>query len=130
MIEDTSFLIDVLNGDSDARAVLELIERENRPEKVSAITCLELYEGVRRAEKPATEKREVLGILDTKHVVPADQEIMTRAGELSGDLFVAGEPIDREDCVVAATAIRENEPVLTRNADHFDRISDLDVETY
>ena len=56
MIQDTSFLIDVLRGDDDAETVLELLERENRPEKVSSIASLELYEGVQRSNKPEDEK--------------------------------------------------------------------------
>lgn len=130
MIEDTSFLIDVLDGDDDARAVLELVERENRPEKISAITSLELYEGIERSRKPADEKRMVLGVLDSKHVIPADHSVMRHAGELSGRLIADGRQIDREDCIIAATAIQENEPVLTRNSSHFDRIPNLEVETY
>lgn len=130
MIEDTSFLIDIINGDEDAMATLELVERENRPEKISAVTSLELYEGVERSEKPAAEKRSVLRVLDSKHVIPADHDIMKHAGELSGRLVSEGQRIDREDCIVAATAIQENEPVLTRNQSHFDRIPNLDVETY
>jgi len=130
MIQDTSFLIDILNGDPDALDTLDLLEREHRPQKVASITSLELYEGVRRSDKPDDEKRAVLRVLDSKHVIPADHPVMKRAGELSGDLVAAGERIDREDCVVAATAIGENEPVLTRNESHFDRIPALDVETY
>jgi tRNA(fMet)-specific endonuclease VapC len=130
MIQVTSFLVDVLNGDPDAEAVLELIERGNRPEKVAAITSLELYEGVERSRKPDDEKRAVLGVLDSKHVIPADHGIMKRAGELSGRLIENGDRIDREDCLIAATAIRENEPILTRNESHFERVPNLDVETY
>lgn len=130
MIQDTSFLIDVLNGDEDAEAVLERVERESRPEKVASITSLELYEGVGRSRKPEAEKRKVLSVLDSKHVIPADHGVMRRAGELSGRLIEDREPIDREDCIIAATAIQENEPVLTRNDSHFGRIPTLDVETY
>jgi len=130
MIQDTSFLIDVLNGDGDALATLELIERERRPEKIASITALELYEGVTRSTKPAAEKERVLRVLDSKHVVAGDHSIMKHAGELSGELSNAGEQIDREDCIIAATAIQENEPVLTRNGTHFERIAGLDVETY
>jgi predicted nucleic acid-binding protein len=130
MIQDTSFLIDVLNGDPDALDVLELLERENRPEKISSITSLELYEGMERSERPADEKRQVLRVLDSKHVIAADHGVMKRAGELSGRLIDDGNRIDREDCVIAATAIREHEPVLTRNESHFDRIPALDVRTY
>lgn len=130
MIEDTSFLVDVLAGDEGALRFLEAAEGERRPEKVSAITVLELYEGIARSTKPESEKRRVLGVLDSKHVVAADHGIMRRAGELSGDLIVEGRRIDREDCVVAATALREGEPVVTRNARHFERIPGLEVRTY
>jgi hypothetical protein len=130
MIEDTSFLIDLLDGDDDAAAILELAERENRPEKISAITSLELYEGIERSQKPDAEKRKVLGVLDSKHVIPADHSIMKRAGELSGRLVVEGQQIDREDCIIAATAMQENEPVVTRNGSHFDRVPNLDVQSY
>lgn len=130
MIQDTSFLIDVLNGDPDALDVLELIERENRPEKIASITSLELYEGIEGSERPDDEKQQVLGVLDSKHVIAADHAVMKHAGELSGRLIDDGNRIDREDCIIAATAIRENEPVLTRNDAHFDRIPALDVRTY
>ena len=130
MIQDTSFLIDILNGDENAETVLELVERENRPEKIASITSLELYEGVERSQKPDAEKQKVLRVLDSKHVVPADHGIMKHAGELSGRLIENGEQIDREDCIIAATAIQENEPVLTRNNSHFERIPNLDLETY
>jgi hypothetical protein len=130
MIEDTSFLIDLLNGDEDAESILGLIERENRPEKVSAITALELHEGIERSRKPTAEKRKVLGVLDSKHVIAADHSVMKHAGELSGRLITEGRQIDREDCIIAATAIQENEPVVTRNGSHFERVPNLDVRTY
>ena len=38
--------------------------------------------------------------------------------------------IDREDCIIAPTALLADEPVVTRNIDHFSRIDGLDVETY
>lgn len=130
MIQDTSFIIDVLGDDGDALSKLELIERENRPEKLSAITTLELHEGIRLSDKPENEREAVRSVLDSKHVIAADHEIMKAAGDLSGDLIESGQQIDREDCIIAATARSENEPVLTRNTSHFERIPDLDIETY
>jgi len=130
MIEDTTFVIDVLAGDDGALRRIDAIEGERRPEKVSAITVLELYEGVARSSKPESEKARVLDVLDSKHVVAADRGIMRRAGELSGNLVVEGRRIDREDCVVAATALQEGEPVVTRNARHFERIPGVEVRTY
>lgn len=130
MIEDTSFVIDILRGDERALERLGFVEAERRPEKVAAITVLELYEGIELADRPDAERARVLEVLDSKHLVPADQGIMQRAGELSGALFAAGDPIDREDCIVAATALQEEEPVIARNREQFERVQGLDVVSY
>lgn len=130
MIEDPSFIIDVLDGERAALDVLELIERERRPEKVAAITVLELHEGIQRASNPDAERQRVLSVLDSKPIVTADHDIMKRAGELSGQLITDGQRIDREDCIIAATALHEDEPVVTANSEHFERISELDIRSY
>lgn len=130
MIEDTSFIIDILRDDDEALKFLDSIENERRPEKVSSITVLELYEGLTRSSASETRQRKVLDVLDTKHVVDADTTIMRRAGKLSGELINSGEQIDREDCIIGATALLNDEPVVTRNTKHFERIEGLDVRTY
>ncbi|MFB6162507.1 MAG: PIN domain-containing protein [Halococcoides sp.] len=129
MIQDPSFIVDVLRDDEDALRRLELIEAESRPQKVAAITVLELYEGVVRSAASSSERR-ILDVLDSKHVIDADQSIARKAGKLSGQLVNRGERIDREDCLIAATAMAEDEPVLTRNVDHFDRVEGLEVLSY
>jgi predicted nucleic acid-binding protein len=52
MNQGTTFVIDVLRGHDDAEALLSVLESESRPRKVSAVTVLELYEGVARANTP------------------------------------------------------------------------------
>ena len=130
MIEDTTSIVDLLRGDEDALAFLDIAEAENRPEKVASVTVLELYEGLAQSSASEARRQRVLGVLDTKHVVDADGTVMRRAGKLSGELIADGERIDREDCVVAATALLADEPVVTRNVEHFERIDGLDVRTY
>lgn len=130
MIQDTSFVIDLLRGDKDAEALLDIIEKEARPQKVSAITVLELYEGVARAGTPDDKRKEIIDVLESKHVVDANHEVMRRAGKLSGELINRGEQIEREDCIIAATGLLQDEPVVTRNTDHFARVDGLNVRTY
>jgi predicted nucleic acid-binding protein len=130
MIQDTSFIIDLLRGDEDAEALLDIIEKEARPQKVSAITVLELYEGVARAGTPDQKRREIIDVLESKHVVDANHEVMRRAGKISGELISQGKQIEREDCIIAATGVLQDEPVVTRNTDHFERVDGLDVRTY
>ncbi|AUX10835.1 PilT domain-containing protein [Halalkaliarchaeum desulfuricum] len=130
MIEDTSFIIDILYNDPDALAYLDLVEKENRPEKIASITALELYEAVPQVSVPEERRGKILDVLDTRHAVAADETVMRKAGKISGELKSRGEEIDREDCIIGATALLNDEPVLTRNNDHFERIDGLDVETY
>ncbi|MFC6723419.1 type II toxin-antitoxin system VapC family toxin [Halobium palmae] len=130
MIQDTSFIVDILRGDDEALVVLDVLERESRPQKVSAITALELYEGVARSDASEAKQEEIFRVLESKHVLDADHTVMRKAGLLSGRLIRGGRRIDREDCVIAATALLEDEPVLTRNRKHFERIDGLDVEGY
>jgi len=130
MIQDTTFIIDVLHGDSDATERLELLEEDRRPEKISSVTVLELYEGVARTQTSHDTSEQILDILDSKSVINADTTVMRKAGKLSGELINRGQRIDREDCVIAATALLHDEPVLTRNTEHFERIEGLAVRSY
>lgn len=59
MIEDTSFIVDVLHDDPDALQYLGGIETENRPEKVASITVLELYEAVPQLDVPEERQRKI-----------------------------------------------------------------------
>ena len=130
MIQDTTFIIDVLHGDSDATERLELLEEDRPPEKISSVTVLELYEGVARTQTSHDTSEQILDILDSKSVINADTTVMRKAGKLSGELINRGQRIDREDCVIAATALLHDEPVLTRNTEHFERIEGLAVRSY
>ena len=130
MIQDTSFIIDLLRGDENAERLLDLIEKESRPQKVSSVTVLELYEGVARSQTPESKQQRILDILDTKHVVSADRAVMRKAGKLSGELINDGRRIEREDCIIAATALLNDEPVITRNTRHFERVDGLETRTY
>ena len=53
-----------------------------------------------------------------------------KAGEIHGTLAKGGQGIDNIDAMIAATALLENETVLTRNIKHFSRVKGLRVESY
>jgi predicted nucleic acid-binding protein len=90
MIQDTSFIVDFLRGDPDADALLDVVEKESRPQKVSTVTVLELYEGVARASVPERKRTEIIVVLGLQHV-DADHEVMRRAGEISSQLTTDGQ---------------------------------------
>ena len=51
-------------------------------------------------------------------------------GGSAGSLITGGERIESEDCIVAATVLLSDEPVVTRNIDHYERVDGLEVRTY
>lgn len=89
-----------------------------------------MYYGVGRTDRTDEERERIETVLASKPVHPADATVMRKAGRLAGELAADGEPIDDGDVVIGATAAVVDEPVLTRNVEHFERLPDVAVETY
>ena len=130
MILDTSFLIDVMNGGAAALETVDEIEAAEVPQRIPAMTLQELYIGVGMSELPKQEQREIERIIEARPVVPTSAAIARKAGRIDGELRAAGEPIDIGDATIGATAVVCDEPVVTGNPDHFERISGIEVVSY
>lgn len=126
---DTSFLIDLMNGDAAAVEKSHELERDLVQQRLSSMTLFELYYGVARSEQSADERQKIENVLTSKPIHPADTAVMRKAGRLSGELMNDGTPVDDGDIIIAATAAIVDEPVLTRNIDDFERL-DVGIETY
>lgn len=129
MILDTTFLIDVLRGDEEV-VEWERDLDENGTGFATSISVLELWEGIQRADASDAERERVRRLLDGIHHADFDAPSAMTAGEVSAALTDTGQEIDVEDVMIGAIALRRDQPVLTRNAEHFERIENLDVETY
>lgn len=129
MLLDTTFLVDVLRGENG------VAERERDLDDrgvgtISSVSVMELWEGIQRAEASENERAAVEQLLTGLSEASFDRETAKRAGALNVELADRGEPIDVEDVMIAATALERDDPVLTRNDGHFERIDALDLETY
>jgi predicted nucleic acid-binding protein len=129
MILDSTFLIDVLRGDADVSELIGEIDASGTP-FVSAVTVMELHEGVHLADATDAERSRVSELLAGINELPFDRACAMQAGEINARLVSEGEPIDETDVMIAATALVNDRPVVTRNVDHFDRIGGLDTVTY
>ncbi|MFB6202530.1 MAG: type II toxin-antitoxin system VapC family toxin [Halorhabdus sp.] len=129
MLLDTSFLIDLMNGDEEAVEKAREFERDLVQQRLSAMTLFDLYYGIARATDSASERETVEDVLASKPVSPADTAVMRKAGRLAGDLQNDGTPVGDGDVIIGATADILEEPVLTRNVADFDRL-DVETETY
>lgn len=131
VILDTSFLEDVAREDDAALEKAAALQREGIPERLSVMTLYELYWGIGYVDRPRAERDAVDAVLDTKETYPVTPEIARKAGRIAGSLSRQGNLLnDPGDELIGATGLVHEEPVLTKNVDHFERIPDLQVETY
>lgn len=131
MILDTSFVEDVAREDESALERATRLAADGVPERLSALTVYELYWGIGYVERPQAEKDGVDAVLETKEIYDVTPEIARKAGRIAGNLSSQGNPLnDPGDEIIGATGVVYDEPVLTRNVDHFERIPGLEVETY
>jgi predicted nucleic acid-binding protein len=130
MILDTSFLIDVMNTDDAALGKVDEIEAGGIDQNVPAMTLQELYIGVGASDLPERERRKIEYVVESRPILPTTEEIARKAGRIDGRLRKRGERIDLGDATIGATGIVRDEPVITRNPEHFQRIPGLDVESY
>lgn len=129
MLPDTSFLIDLMNGDEDAVGKARELETELIQQRLSAMTLFELYYGIARSGQSGEEREKVENVLASKPIQPADTAVMRKAGRLSDELMREGNAVGDGDVIIGATADVVEEPVLTRNVEDFERL-DVEVETY
>lgn len=129
MLLDTTFLIDLMNGDEGAVEKARELETNLVQQRLSAMTLLEVYYGAARSKQSAAEREKIENVLASKPVHPADTAVMRKAGRLSGELMNDGNAVADGDVIIGATADVLEEPVLTRNVDDFERLG-VDVDMY
>ncbi|MHB2024188.1 MAG: PIN domain-containing protein [Mycobacteriales bacterium] len=116
---DTSILIDYLRGHAGAG---DLLDRERAADVLHAseITRIEVLAGMRPAEEDDTR-----ALLSTLVWHPVDADIAEEAGALGRQWLPSHHTIDSADLAIAATAVRTDARLLTRNVRHFPMFTDL-----
>lgn len=129
MILDSTFLVDVLRGTSDVSDLEADIDARGTA-FASSITVMELYEGIHLTNASEAERSAVERLLNDLTELSFDRECAITAGRINAELVDEGNPVDETDVMIAATGLVHDQPIVTRNVDHFDRIQDLEVVTY
>lgn len=105
-----------------------------RPDEVAvpAVVEYELRYGLLRL--PAAAARPRLEALDAflapLHIVPFDSACAACAARIRATLESLGTPLGPHDTLIAATALRNHVPLVTRNAREFSRVAGLDVQNW
>lgn len=106
------------------------LESQYVPLRISSVSLFELHHSLERVDNPLERRRRVEAVLASKPTYSADSTVMKKAGRIDGRLTSEGRAIGMGDTIIAATALVHEEPVLTENVRHFERIDELEVESY
>lgn len=134
MIGDTDFFIDLMHpGRTHHRAAVEKArELEGQGVRIvmTALTRFELFAGVMQFVEPMREREKVQRLIRAYPAYSLDGPAGDRAGTILGSLRVRGVTLGTADALIAAVALENREPLLTRNRKDFSRIEGLVVEVY
>jgi len=130
MILDSSFLIDLMDGDQDAVVRAKVLDGEAFAQRIPTQVVYELYVGVGYTDTPSAEVSKIQSVIRTRPVIETTEQIAKLAGRIDGELRRNGNRVPEGDIKIAATARHFGEPVLTNNTDDFEKIPDVHVEIY
>lgn len=130
MIVDTNVLIRLMQDNEAAVRKIDDLESQHVPLRVSSVSLFELHHSIERVNNSLERRRRIEAVLESKPTYPADSTAMKKAGRIDGRLTSECRAIGMGDTIIAATALVQEEPVLTENVKDFERIDDLEVESY
>ena len=128
MIVDTTFLIDLereIAGGQAGPAMEFLAGHTAETMRISVTTFAELAEGYADPASPALDE-----LIAPYGIIDISQSVARRYAAISRSLRSSGDRWGDNDLWIGATAIEANEPLVTRDRDHFSRISGLTVLGY
>jgi len=129
---DTTFLVDLLRearrGSGPATAFLESIE--DQEVAISVHVLCELHSGAELSNNSSREQQAIERIcaaMSLRHTIDGLAQIY---GRILATLQKSGRSIATMDLLIAAAALVDEAPLVTRNLDHFQRVPGLTVLTY
>lgn len=122
MVVDTSIFIEYLRAADKASTAFQQLPDQSLL-YVSSVTLYELYMGATTPSKWT----DVQTITEDIAVLFFDQAVAEKAALIYQQLKKANRLIEFRDIFIAATALVNQVPILTKNGKHFQRIQNLAV---
>ena len=129
---DTTFLVDLLRearrGPGPASAFLETIK--DQEVAISVHVLCELQAGAELSNNYSRERQAIDRICSAMSLRHTNDGLAHVYGRILATLQKSGRSIATMDLLIAAAALVDEAPLVTRNLDHFERVPDLTVLTY
>ena len=123
MIIDTDVLIWYLRGNTNARKIISV----NTPFKISVINYLELLQGMRDKNELRSLQKQ-LRIWSTE-IIQINERISAYSMFLVENYYLS-HSMETADAIIAATAIENNDILLTANYKHYAYIPNIQLQKF
>jgi tRNA(fMet)-specific endonuclease VapC len=117
MILETSFLIDLMKGRSEAVSLAEGIDHSGESVYLPAPALFELWLGAGRSARSREEVRNLETLIESFDVLVLTHEDAREAGLLQARLSKAGKTMGTVDVLLAGMARRRGETLVTGDRD-------------
>ena len=125
VIADTDIVIDFFSGaEPAASAMADLIQVDRLT--LTSITVFELYAGITGKKR----LRQINDLITNMQVFPLEKKEAKTSAQIYNDLKQTGKLIGNQDILIAGICITRNLPLMTRNIEHFSRISNLKLFSF
>ncbi|MEP7364284.1 MAG: type II toxin-antitoxin system VapC family toxin [Acidobacteriota bacterium] len=122
---DTNIIIDLLAGAQAVHSHLEEAVEVFLP----AIALGELFFGAAKSGRPAENLAKIERFASGRAIVPCDLDVAREYGRVKQRLKEQGRPIPENDIWIAATAIRHEMTLVTRDG-HFNAVDGLQLANW
>ena len=128
---DTNACIAVINGrPPHVRQHFIRTCRTGDAPAVSTITLFELWLGIVKSGKSATNAEQLLAFLPAVEILPFGEEDARVAANMRLRLMQRGKPIGSYDLLIASQAIRHGLTIVTANVREYSRVPGLHGENW
>ena len=121
---DSTFLVDLSRSREEAARTLRDLVGRGRPLRVPTSVLMEVAAGTPDPEEAAR------AIAESFLIESFDEEAAVIAARIGHDLLRTGRFPGWIDIVIASTALRYGEELVSRNERHFRRVATLQLVTY
>ena len=94
----------------------------------TVLNLCELYAGAHGSRRVSLELQRVEGLASLLQVLDFNVAAAKKYGELANSQALRQKPIGDFDLIIASIALSSQEPIATRNVEHFSRVPELKVE--
>jgi len=127
---DTDFLVALLRNKPEAVKKAEEYDSLIAEVSTTAMNAFEIYLGAFRSKDTARNVKQADDLLNSIVTLALTLESSRRASEILSELLRTGTSIGLRDAIIAGIALMGGYTLVTRNTEHFKRITGLSIEAW